>query len=230
MLIADYLSAKGQKFALIDCDTESAGTPASFSHWFGGKTNMLDLRDVADLDTLLRQSANSGVGYVLADLPANSGGDITDWLHTVATPKTIQSLGLRIIAVGAVNPSAGSGESVAQWMDTLGTRATYLVTLNRTQFERKPKPVEKTFAAWFNWIESQVKKPAFQTVEIPHLHEHTMLALTALAKLPCKAIKDPALDVILRFRLETWTERVHSQLDATGLFIAQTAESLVAAK
>lgn len=223
MLIADYLSVKGQKFALIDCDTENAGTPASFSHWFNGKTNKLDLREVADLDTLLRQSAGAGVPYVLADLPANATGDIADWLENVATPKAIESLGLRIIAVGAVNPSVGSGDSVLQWMDTLGSRATYLVTLNRTQYERKVKPLENTFASWFS--SSKKAKSAYQTVEIPHLHEHTMLALTALAKLPSKAIKDRALDPILGFRIQGWIDRVHSQLDASGLF----AESVVAA-
>ena len=90
VLISDYLKSKDQKLALFDCDTSNFGKPSCFSHWFGGKTNKLDLRDEGDLDSLLSQSAGSGAAWAIADLPANSSGDIVNWLKTVATPKAIE--------------------------------------------------------------------------------------------------------------------------------------------
>jgi len=230
VLIADYLKAKDQKMALFDCDTANAGKPSSFAHWFGGKANQLDLRDEADLDTLLSQSAGSGVGWALADLPANSSGDIAHWLKTVATPKAIERLGLRIIAVGALNPTLGSCESVVQSMEMLGSRATYLIALNRTQYDRKIKNAETVFPVWFRWLESYPNKSAIQTIDVPHLQVRTMETLIAAAQLPSKTAKDPSLDPVMRIRVENWLEEVHSQLDTTGLFTPKTIETLVAAK
>jgi hypothetical protein len=230
VLIADYLKSKDQKLALFDCDTANAGKPSSFAHWFGGKANQLDLRDEADLDTLLSQSASSGVGWALADLPANSSGDIANWLKTVATPRAIECLGLRIIAVGALNPTLGSCESVVQSMEMLGPRATYLIALNRTQYDRKIKSAETVFPVWFRWLKSYENKSAIQTIDVPHLQVRTMETLQAAAQLPSKTAKDPSLDPVMRIRIENWIEEVHSQLDATALFTAKNTEALVAAK
>src|SRR6266436_6516762 len=97
---ADYLRSKGHKVALFDCDTSKVGDISSFSHWFGGKVNTLDLRDLADCDRLLHQAATAGVPFCLVDLPANSGSEISELLNQVATTKTLHSLGLKLIAVG----------------------------------------------------------------------------------------------------------------------------------
>jgi CobQ/CobB/MinD/ParA family nucleotide binding protein len=223
---ADMLQAKGQKFAVIDCDTENANKISSFSHWFGGKANALDLRDVADCDRLLQQTSTAGVPFVLADLPANSSADLSDWLVEVATPKTLRALNINMIAIGAVSASPGSPASIAHWMSVLGDRASYVITLNRTQFERRVRPRETTFAEWFSWLQQNGDKVPLATIEIPHLHEHTKLALLSLGKLPSRAVKDPQLDVLARFRIETWIERVHAQLEATGLFGPQSVERL----
>lgn len=230
VLISDYLKSKDQKLALFDCDTSNFGKPSCFSHWFGGKTNKLDLRDEGDLDSLLSQSAGSGAAWAIADLPANSSGDIVNWLKTVATPKAIERLGLRIIAVGAINPTLGSCESVVQSMQMLGSRASYLITLNRTQYDRKIKTPEIVFPVWFRWLETLGNKAAFHTIDVPHLHVRTMETLIEAAQLPSKTAKEPSLDPVMQIRIENWLEEVHSQLDATGLFTSKNVESLVAAK
>jgi hypothetical protein len=230
VLIADYLKAKDQKLALFDCDISSAGKASSFAHWFGGQANHLDLRDEADLDSLLSRSAGCGVGWAIADLPANSSGDIADWLKTVATPKAIERLCLRIIAVGALNPTLGSCESVVQSMEMLGSRATYLIALNRTQYDRKIKSAETVFPLWFQWLKSYENKSVLHTIDVPHLQVRTIETLQAAGQLPSKTAKDPALDPVMRIRIENWLEEVHSQLDATGLFTPKTTETLVAAK
>jgi hypothetical protein len=217
-LIADHLEAQGRGCGIIDCDLENAGTPSAFGNWFGGKASQLDLRDVEACDTLLRQASQSGAEFCLADLPANSSGDLADWLENVATPDLIRSLGLRIVTVCAVNPTAGAAESASHWMSTLGERSRYLVALNRTQFERRPKPQESTFDAWFQWVVDNPPETAFETIDIPHLHAQTMTALISLQKLPGKAIKDPHLDIILRSRIEAWVKKVRAQLDSSGLF------------
>src|SRR5258707_1656386 len=84
--IADYLQAKGQKFFCTDCDTENGGKLTSFGHWFHGKAETLNLRNTSDCDKLLEGSGNSGVPFVLADLPANSSGDVARWWKEVVTP------------------------------------------------------------------------------------------------------------------------------------------------
>jgi hypothetical protein len=228
-LIADCLVTKGRSFSVVDCDLENAGTPSAFGNWFGGKANQLDLRDPEACDTLLRQSSQSGTEFVLCDLPANSSGDLIDWLETVATPELIQALGLRLITVCAVSPAAGAAESAAHWMATLGERSTYLVTLSRIGFERKPKATEVTFEAWFQWIKDNPPETPFQTVEIPHLHLPTMTALIAMQKLPSKVIKDPGLDLIVRGRIQSWVRPVHAQLEKTGLLGAPVKEPAAAA-
>lgn len=224
---ANYLRDRGHKMALIDCDRENEGGLRSFSHWFGGKTNLLDLRDRDDCDRLLRQASSSGCPYVLCDFPANSRGDISDWLDDVATPDLLCDLGLKVIAIGAITPAPGSSAAVVSWMQMLGHRATYLITLSRTQFERKVKPVEVAFSEWFDWINASGQKD-IPIVEIPHLRDHLKLAILKLGKLPSLALKDTAIDLVDRSQIQKWIKRINAQLDASGMFIPENAESLAA--
>jgi hypothetical protein len=217
--IADYLRVKGQKITPIDCDTDNEGGLRSFGHWFGHKANKLNLRDIEDCDSLLTQASAAG-GYVLADFPANARGDISEWLRTLATPKTLQGLRIKMIAVGAITPALGSAQSVAHWMEMLGTRATYMITLNQTQTERVAKPLEVTFKEWFAWAKANGLD--LPTIEIPNLPDHMKHALLRIGKLPSIALKDPSIgDSSLQFRLQIWIEHVHSQLDSTGLFVPE---------
>src|ERR1700680_747957 len=170
---ANYLRDRGYKMALFDCDASKVGDISSFSHWFGGKVNTLDLRDTEDCDKLLRQASTAGVPYCLVDLPANSGSDIRELLNEVATNKTLNRLGLRLIAVGCVSNSPGSTDSVARWMEMMGDRAGWIITLNRIQYERTVRALEVTFSEWFKWIKASGQEGAFPTVEIPHIPEHT---------------------------------------------------------
>jgi len=48
------------------------------------------------------------VPFVLADLPANSSGDLASRLQEVATSEAIGELDLSITAVGTVTPYPGS--------------------------------------------------------------------------------------------------------------------------
>lgn len=217
-LVADHLFATGRTCSIIDCDLENTGTPSSFANWFGSKANQLDLRDPEACDMLLRKTAQSGAEFCLCDLPANSSGDLVDWLETVATPELIESLGLRMVTICAINPTAGAAESAVHWMDALGERSAYLVMLSRTGFERRPKPREIAFESWFEWLKQSPQTLPFHTVEVPHLHLPTMTALLGMQKLPSKVIKDPSIDPIVRARIQSWVKPVHAQLEATGLF------------
>ena len=109
----------------------------------------------------------------------------------------------------------------------LGERATYLITLSRTQFERKVKPAEVTFSEWFDWANANGKKD-IPTVDIPHLHDHIKVELLKLGKLPSLALKDSAIDIVNRMQIQNWIRRVNAQLDVTGLFMPENAEVLAA--
>ena len=233
--IADYLASKGIKQTLIDCDTENAGQPTCFSHWLEGKGNTLNLRLPDDRDRLLTDSAECGSQFVLADLPANSTGDISRWLQEVATVELIRELGLNIIAIGLVTPELGGARSVVQWVRTLGDRARYLVALNRIDYEIVPGPVEKVFAEWFegalpDLVPKVVSSDRIQTIEIPNMEAHGMDALRSLGKLPSKAVlKDSPLHLLHKQRIKTWRDRIFTQLDATGLFTAKDTKETVPA-
>jgi len=213
--IADYLRTNNYKIAAVDCDTENAGKSSCFAHWFGGKAACLNLRNPFDCDKLLESSASSDSPYVLADLPANSSGDVAAWFQDVATPETIHAMGLNIIAVGAVAPHPGAAESVVDWMSALGNRATYLVVLNRIAFEAAPRPREDAFHDWF--LVRETGMPV-QTIEMPYLQSHAMEALVKLGKLPSTSIKAADLPILVRQRVKTWRDKIHSQLDSTALF------------
>lgn len=223
-LIADRLSETGRRYGIIDCDLENAGTPSAFAHWFGGHAAQLDLRDVEACDALLRQACQSGAEFVLCDLPANSSGDLADWLENVATPDLIRALGLRLITLCSVNPTAGAAESAAHWMETLGERSSYLVALSRTGFERRPKAREVTFEAWFAWVADNPPQTPFHLIEVPHLHLPTMTTLLSMQMLPSNAIRDPQLDPITASRIQGWVKTVHAQLEQTGLFGSAPAQ------
>lgn len=222
---ANYLRDRGHKMALIDCDRENEGGLRSFSHWFGGKTNALDLRDRDDCDQLLRQAAASEFPYVLCDFPANSRGDISDWLDDVATPDLLSDLGLRVIALGAITPNPGAAAAVVKWMHMLGDRATYLITLCRTQFDRKVKPAEVAFSEWFDWANASGQKDIL-FVEIPHLRDVLKRSILKIGKLPSLAAKDSSIDTVDRKQIEKWIQRINAQLDSTGLFVPENAEAL----
>jgi hypothetical protein len=233
--ITDFLQSKAYKLVLVDCDTENAAQPTCFNHWVGGKAVTLNLRHPLDRDRLLSDSASSGAQFVLADLPGNSTGDLSQWLQDVATLDIIQELGLNVIAVGAVTPATGSASSVAKWIATLGDRATYLVVLNRKDHEAAPKPLQEAFADWFDFavpklVPSVVPQNKLYSVELPNMEFHAMEALRKLGKLPAKALKDPQVHVLIKKRIRTWRERIFPQLEATGLFVPDNADSLVPAK
>lgn len=227
--IADYLESRGTKRALIDCDTENAGQPTCFSHWLDGKGNVLNLRNPDDRDRLLTDSAESGVPFVLVDLPANATGDISIWLQDVATAALIRDMGLTVIALGVVTPSPGSARSVVKWVENLGDRARYLVALNRIDYEMVPGPTEKVFAEWFEvavpaLVPAIVSADRIQTIEIPNMEAHGMAAMVNLGKLPSKALQTPTLHLLHKQRIKTWRDRIYAQLDATGLFSAKESK------
>jgi hypothetical protein len=124
MATADHLQSKGIKFSTIDCDQENAGKLSSFAHWFDGRTVRLDLRNPDDCDRLLEGAATATVPYVLADLPANSSGDLAAWWKVVATRETLAELKLSVTAIGVVTTQHGSAESVWEWISTLGSHVT----------------------------------------------------------------------------------------------------------
>ena len=227
LAIADYLQSRGFKFHTADCDTENAGKFSSFSHWFDGKTLLLNLRNTADCDKLLSGSASSGAPFVLADLPSNASGDIASWWQEVVTPETLQELNLSATALGVVTPQPGSAESVLEWIDTLGSNIQYLVALNRLLFERVPGSAADVFADWFSL---DTKGLPLHTFEIPHLHRPAMDALIKAAKLPSRAIKGTEIYVLMRSRIRAWVDRIHAQLDALGLFASDKAAQLEATK
>ena len=227
--LTDYLASKGIKQTLIDCDTENAGQPACFSHWLHGKGNALDLRNPIDRDRLLTDSAESGSQFVLADLPANATGDISRWLQEVATVELIREVGLNVIAVGLVTPELGGARSVVKWINTLGNRASYLVVLNRIDYEIAPRATNEVFFDWFDHalpalVPAIVSADRIRTIEIPNMEAHGMKAMVGLAWLPSKAIaKDSPLNLLHKQRIKNWRDAIYAQLAATGLFTPKEA-------
>jgi hypothetical protein len=209
--IADYLQNKGIPFICSDCDMENSGKLRSFTHWFG-KAVQLDLRDTSDCDKLLEGSANAGSPYVLADLPSNSSADIIKYWKGIVTPEILEELNLSILSVGVVTPTRGSGQSVCEWIDTLGSNVQYLIALNRLGFEYSPAPKEKAFK---HWLALDTNYPYF---EIPHLRDEEMERMTELGLLPSKAFKSKDLFVLPRQRIKDWRDQIHAQLDALKIF------------
>ena len=224
--IADYLQTKGHKFFVTDCDTENAGKISSFSHWFKETAVTLNLRNTSDCDKLLEGSANSKAPFVLADLPSNASGDLAAWWKDVVTPETLRELGIGVTAVGVVTPARGSGESVWEWIDTLGPNVRYLIALNRLGFERVPAPKEEAFKHWFAL---DTKHLQLQTFEIPHLHDPAMEAMTVLGKLPSKAFQGTELFVLPRQRIKQWRDAIHKQLDGLNVFLPAKSENMASA-
>lgn len=214
--IADFLRARGQIVAPVDCDSENAGKPSCFGHWFGGQATVLNLRNPADCDALLESAAESDAPYVVADLPANSSGDLAAWWKEVATPETIRELGLKVVAIGAITPQPGAAQSVIEWMATLGERAEYLVALNRIAPEAAPKAKEETFSDWYG--AARTVGASASILEIPHLLNQAMGVLTQTAKLPSEAVEGTAIPVLTRQRIKTWRDRIHAQLGALPMF------------
>jgi hypothetical protein len=233
--LADYLLGKGQKFSVVDCDTENAGQPTCLNHWVDGKATTFNLRHPPDRDRLFKEAASSGIPFTLVDLPGNSSGDISGWLQNVATLDVIEEAGLNMVAVGVVTPESGSAASVVKWVATLGDRASYLVVLNRKIQEIVPQPLHSAFSEWFDvavpmLVPKVVPKERIFTVEMPNFEEHAMEELRKLGKLPGKALKDPSLHLLIKKRVRVWREQLYPQFDATGLFVPVNAETLTPEK
>jgi hypothetical protein len=227
-LIADYLTEKSERFFVTDCDTENGGKLSSFAHWFGDKTIRLNLKNRDDCDRLLEGAASSGAPYVLADLPANVSGDVAPWWQSAVTPQALQELGVNVTAVGVVTKYQGSAEIIWDWVDTLGSAVSYLVALNRLVPEWEKGELTQTFSDWF-----RVKAPegiAMKTFEIPNLYGSSMEALVRSGKLPSQVLREGKLPVLTRSRIFRWRNEVHANLEATGLFQPEAAESLAVAK
>jgi len=229
-LIGDYLISRKLKVTFIDCDKENEGQAKALSHWLQGKGNILDLKDPDDRDKLITGSVGTGAHVVLADLPANSTGDLSRWLTEVATVELIREAGLTVVAICMVIPGYGGAQSAVKWIRNLGDRASYLVCLNRIGFEIKPKPTEQLFNDWFacavpELIPSVVPSDRVRVIEIPNLEYPAMNALIEQKTLPSKSIeKDTAgLHLMHKQRVKNWRNFVYNQLDGTGLFSVKEA-------
>jgi hypothetical protein len=221
--LADCLRSKRYKITLVDCDTENAGQPASFGHWCGGHQLDLNLRVPGDRDRLLTDASQSGADYVLVDFPSNASGDLSKWLRDVATARTIQDMNLRLITVCVVTPDPSSAQSAVKWITTMGDRASYLVALNRIDYEAVDTPTRQLFADWFetavpDLIPSVVSADRVKTFEVGNLEEHRMQAMTRLGKLPSKALEDKNLNLLHRSGIRIWRDGIFASLDATGWF------------
>jgi hypothetical protein len=229
-LFADYLVSNKLKSTFIDCDTENSGTAKAFSHWLQGEGNTLDLREPADRDRLITSSVDSGAQFIVADLPANSTGDLSRWLTEIATAELLREAGLGVIAICMVVPGYGGAQSAVKWIRTLGDRADYLVCLNRISFEINPRPVRDVFANWFTGalpelVPSVVSEDRIHVIEIPNLEKHRMEALIEQATLPYKAIDKGkvGLNLMDKQGVKNWRQAVYKQLDASGLFVTKEA-------
>jgi MinD-like ATPase involved in chromosome partitioning or flagellar assembly len=219
-LFADYLETKKIKRAYIDCDNENSGTAKSFSHWLEGEVDSIDLRIPEDRDRLLISSAESGADVVLADLPANSTGDLSQFLE-IATADTIRELKLKIVAICLVVPGYGGAESAVNWIKTLGDRADYLIVLNRIGYEPSPRSSAELFSNWFEdalprLVPNLVPESSIHVIEMRHLERLAMQPMMEMKMLPSKAMA--GLNALNRTRLARWRDHLHGQLAATGLF------------
>jgi hypothetical protein len=232
--LTDYLKNKGYQVAAIDCDAENVNVGGSFTHWLGGNATAMNLRSAKDRDRLLEDSASCGAQFVVADLPGNSSGDLTEWLRRVATIKALEMLQLNVIALGCVTHEAESAASVAKWVTALGDRAHYLIVLNRKGLEVVTEPLEETFREWYRTVQpflvpGVVRAERVHVVEMTHVPAHVMEQLKAQGKLPTYAIKETKLPVLSRIQAQSWRDEFHDQLDQTGLF-AKESESKGAAQ
>jgi hypothetical protein len=221
--LTDALLSKKRKISLVDCDTENAGQPSSFSHWCNERQLNLNLRVSADRDRLLTESAGSGSDYVVVDFPSNASGDLSKWLRDVATEQTIRALGLQVITVCVVTPDPSSVHSAVKWISSLGNRSRYLVALNRIDYEAVDTPTEKLFADWFEvavpkLVPAVVPAERIKTFEVGNLEAHRMQAMTRLGKLPGKALESTELNLLDRAAIRIWREGILASLEATGWF------------
>lgn len=229
-LLADYLVSRKLKSTFIDCDTENSGSAKAFSHWLQGKGNMLDLREPADRDRLITNSVDSGAQFIVADLPANSTGDLSRWLTEIATVELLREADLGVIAICMVVPGYGGAQSAVKWIRTLGERANYLVCLNRINYEVNPRPTKEVFANWFTGavpelVPSVVSADRLHVIEIPNLEKHRMDALIEQATLPSRTIEKGkvGLNLMDKQGVKNWRDPVYAQLDASGLFSVKEA-------
>lgn len=213
VLVADYLRSIGRKIAVIDSDTGKWGKPSSFEHFFGGKATRLDLRRPQDLDRILELTAETEADAVVCDAPANSGSNLDQWWNEVATKDVIDSIGVQLVVLGAVAPLPGSTESVLESISAIGERASYLIALNRLSYEVSPRDTKEAFQDWFS-----VEAPGFniKTFEIPHLQTFAMTEFVKAGCLPSKL--NGQVKFLVGRRIAIWTQKVHDQLAATGLF------------
>ena len=221
--LTDALLAKKRKVSLVDCDTENAGQPASFSHWCGGRQLNLNLRVPGDRDRMLTESARSGSEYVVVDFPSNASGDLYKWLRDVGTAQTIRALGLQLITVCVVTPEPSSVHSAVKWITAMGERARYLVALNRIDYEAVDTPTPQLFSEWFEvampaLVPGVVPADRIKTFEVGNLEDHRMQAMTRLGKLPGKAMESTELNLLDRAAIRIWREGILASLDATGWF------------
>ena len=224
--LANYLRDMGHKVACFDFDTGNQGDTGCLAHWCSGNANVLSLRNWEHRDRLLTDAVDSGADYIVADLPANSIADLGTWFDNVATAELISEIGLRLIAVPVITPESSTAKSAVKWISQLRDRATYLVALNRIDYEPEPTRSENLFKHWHGvgislLVPGIVSKDRIASFEIPFMEPHGMQAMTKLGKWPSIALASSELNLLHRSRVKTWTKKIAADLDATGLFARQ---------
>lgn len=216
--IADYLHANGQKFITFDGDEEVSGLENSFSHWFGGATRPLALRDdAAFADGLFHACETAEVDYVLADLPPNIFKGFERWQEGLCGSsgllKVLEQMSVKATVVVPVAARSGIAQSAQRWIELARGWATCVLALNCPYFtDNDEEEVVLRLA-------STIEGGALPYFQIPNLAPHAMKGLLSVGKLPSEALKSPDLKTAIRLRLQGWTRRIHGSLDKTGLFL-----------
>ncbi len=96
-------------------------------------------------------------------------------------------------------------------MSVIGSRASYIVALNRLQPDfREAKDV---FSDWFSVDTTGYD---LKTIDVPHLDRESMDDLVRGGNMPSDL--NGELRYLAKVRIAAWKDKVHKQLETTGLF------------
>ena len=211
LTLANFLVEHNRPFIALDCDQENRGTSNSFARFLGGAVGTPDLRDYSAIDHLFTAAAECAEGLTLADLPANSGGDVLTWFLEVCTPENLEELGLRVVVLGMVTPETGTVGAILKWAEVMQNRVEYVTVFNHRVSGRTQQPVRQSMREYFETTDGSNFRETFKPVEIelPALAPTAVNALIKSGVLPSAGLEKMA--VFERSRIRAWAARINQE-------------------
>jgi hypothetical protein len=209
-LLAQYWLDHAKPFLGFDTDRSHG----ALLRYYGDFSQPIEISQVADLDRLV-EACEAPDARVLVDLAAQTERDLHAWLDSGDVLELAREQGIRLVFWHVMDNGKDSVNVLSRLLQRYGERASYVIVLNKGRGADFSLYRQSDAA-------SSVDRMAAPLLELPALHDGTMLKIDRLDKNFWSAVhhrngSDTSLGMMDRQRVKVWLRQSYGEFQRIGL-------------